>query len=440
MQFSASAPPTVVAITLTVSGPGMATATFAFPVDSTGKASGTITVPAGSERVIVGRAFDSSGVNTHEGDTTVTLVPGPNPPLMLVLRPLAGTLPIVVTFGSYSVTLTPGDSTIQPGATVLYTAVVTDEKGDTVPGAQVTWGSSNPVVVSVDSTGLAAGHLPGNTMVSAIYGGASASVIVTVEGTTNRIVFASDSSGDSDIYVMNVDGSGAIDLTNTVGADLSPVWSPDRSHIVWYATRSGNTDVYVMASDGTGVTRLTTNPGADAHPVWSPDGKSIAYQCEEEICTMNADGTNIVQLTTTTAPNQYPSWSPNGAKIAFESTRDGNFQIYEMNVDGTGETRLGVTTSNDRAPAWSPDGSKIAFVSDRDGNDEIYAMNADGSNPVRLTNNAGSDEAPRWSADGLRIAWTSNRTGNLEIYMMNADGSGVTQLTHTVGNSFAPDP
>jgi hypothetical protein len=69
------------------------------PVDTTGVAAGTIETTAGSARRIVVTAVDTAGIATHRGDTTLTLVPGANPPLALVLRPLVASVGITVTFG-----------------------------------------------------------------------------------------------------------------------------------------------------------------------------------------------------------------------------------------------------------------------------------------------------------------------------------------------------
>lgn len=176
-----AAPAYVRTITIAVSGSGIPDSlVYNFQVDSNGTARGTLAVPAGSNRRIVGRAFDSLGVNTHEGDTTVTLVPGPNAPLSLILRPLADTAAIVVTFGSYSISVTPGDTSTGTAAMIVYSAVVHDELGHVVAGAQVRWASSNPAIATVDSAGHATALSDGTAQISAAYGGATTSHALNV--------------------------------------------------------------------------------------------------------------------------------------------------------------------------------------------------------------------------------------------------------------------
>jgi Tol biopolymer transport system component len=86
-----------------------------------------------------------------------------------------------------------------------------------------------------------------------------------------KIAFDSDRDGDTEIYVMNADGSGVTQLTNNLATDCQPAWSPDGKRIAFLSTRDGvDSEIYVMNADGTGVTQLTNNLALDANPDWSP--------------------------------------------------------------------------------------------------------------------------------------------------------------------------
>jgi dipeptidyl aminopeptidase/acylaminoacyl peptidase len=138
---------------------------------------------------------------------------------------------------------------------------------------------------------------------------------------------------DSDIYVMNPDGTGQINLTHNGVSDSGPVWSPDGRKIAFSSDRDFNLPfdldaedeyaaIYVINADGTDPTRLTDAVAFDWRPVWSPDGTKIAFHGgDSDIYVMNADGTDPTPLTNGPAVNWYPAWSPDGARIAFQSTR-----------------------------------------------------------------------------------------------------------------------
>jgi len=260
-----------------------------------------------------------------------------------------------------------------------------------------------------------------------------------------RIAFASGGGGDDDIYVMNADGTGRTNLTNSAAYDAAPAWSPDGSKIAFSSDRDPNRDIYVMNADGTGRTNLTNSAAYDAAPAWSPDGSKIAFsrtyeihqhdgKWDYEIYVMNADGTGQTRLTNNAAWDNEPTWSPDGTQIAFASGFAARGDIYVMNADGTGQTNLTNGPTWDQSPSWSPDGSKIAFASARGQPEqhldfEIYVMNTNGTGAINLSNSPGQDMAPAWSPDGSKIAFASARDGNYDIYVMNADGTGQTNLT-----------
>lgn len=175
-----SAPSYVETITVTVTGSGIQTPLVATAHLNANGATDTLEVPAGSDRLVVANAYDSGGTNTHRGDTTIAVVPGPNPTLSLVLQPLNGGVPIVITFASYLISLSPLANAITIGDTLRFRAVVADGSGDTVRAARVQWGSSNPALAAIDTAGLVTGLQAGTVMIVATYEGAGAARSLTV--------------------------------------------------------------------------------------------------------------------------------------------------------------------------------------------------------------------------------------------------------------------
>ncbi len=86
----------------------------------------------------------------------------------------------------------------------------------------------------------------------------------------------------------------AIRLTFHDAFDSAPAWSPDGRRIAFSSLRDGNTEIYLMNADGSGVTRLTYKDDFDSFPAWSPDGRRIAFHSYRDgnwdIYVMNADG------------------------------------------------------------------------------------------------------------------------------------------------------
>ena len=258
-----------------------------------------------------------------------------------------------------------------------------------------------------------------------------------------RITFQSGRDGDSEIYVMNADGTNQTRLTYSQIDDADPAFSPDGTKIVFFSKRDGEAEIYVMNADGANQTRLTINNYVDNDPSFSPDGTRIVFTSYRdgngEIYTMNVDGTNQTRVTNNNVADFEPTWSPDGGAIAFQTFRDNNLEIFRINVDGTNETNLTNYAGTDAEPDYSPDGSKIAFRSSRDGSVDIFVMNADGSNVVNVTPGTVSPESrPAFNSDGTKIAFTTSRDGNLEVYVMNADGTNQVNVTNHPASDLEP--
>lgn len=176
----------------------------------------------------------------------------------------------------------------------------------------------------------------------------------------SQVVFSRTEGTDSDIMVMNVDGSGARRLTPPNRAiDVSPVPSPDGSKIVFCSNRGGGPQIYVMGSDGSNPTRVSF--GASNYctsPAWSPAGDKIAYVCRADgsfnIFVADPDGSNTVQLTSS-GSNEDPEFSPDGRYLTFATTSfGGGFSIALMRTDGTSMKQVTKSRGGDFEPAWGP--------------------------------------------------------------------------------------
>jgi Tol biopolymer transport system component len=270
----------------------------------------------------------------------------------------------------------------------------------------------------------------------------------------SRIAFVSDRDGNSEIYVMNADGSEVLRLTDKRGQDGWPVWSPDGQRIAFISGGyDEDRDLYVVNADGSGLTNLTGGRGDNWGPAWSPDGQRILFVSnrdgDDEIYVMDADGSGLTNLTNSRNDDWGSSWSPDGQRILFVSHRSGDDEIYVMDADGDNVTRLTHSEMQEFAPRWSPDGRYIAFSADTYGGfDEIdiYVMDAScidrpeecESSLVQLTEGEKWNLFVDWSPDGKKILFASNRIDNWEVYVMDVDGQNLTRLTDSRGESSWP--
>ncbi len=87
---------------------------------------------------------------------------------------------------------------------------------------------------------------------------------------------------NSEIFVMNADGSNPVDVSKSASYDGWPAWSPDGTTIVFSSNRAGPANIgqlYAVDPDGSNLRKLTDGPGSFVQPSWSRDGKHIyAFQ------------------------------------------------------------------------------------------------------------------------------------------------------------------
>lgn len=254
-----------------------------------------------------------------------------------------------------------------------------------------------------------------------------------------QLVFQSNRSGSNQVYLVNISSAdeeadrSVRQLTSfPLGAE-TPAIAPDGKRIVFAAyLGEDNNDVFVINSDGSGQVQLTNSPGYDDHPHWSHDGQRIVFNSDRsspnrsagwsdrwhEIYSMKADGSDVQQHTRCESVCTFGSLSPDGSQVLYRkvingpafdwglNAHDRNSEVFIADLDGGNEINISNNAAFDGWPAWSPDGSTIAIASNRSGpanTGQVWLLNPDGSNPRQLTSGPWSHTQPAWSADSQSI-------------------------------------
>ena len=108
------------------------------------------------------------------------------------------------------------------------------------------------------------------------------------------------------IYTVNPDSS---DLTR-LGHGYEPEWSPDGTKIAF----SYQSEIWIMDADGSDRTQVTTTGGQD--PAWSPNGDELVFvgpDFERDLMVINTDGTDLRTIHTDGC-DFAPDWSPSGTE------------------------------------------------------------------------------------------------------------------------------
>ena len=149
---------------------------------------------------------------------------------------------------------------------------------------------------------------------------------------------------------MNADGSGQTlvqgPINDRTDSYRHSSWSPDGTQLVFAARFSDGRDrseLYVVDVDGSGLTGITVLLQG-WWPSWSPDGTKIAFRTglPWHLATMSPDGSNLTQFP---GSADYPDWSPDGSQIIFMDQE----AVFRINNDGTGRTKLTRTAGSRRS-------------------------------------------------------------------------------------------
>ena len=163
------------------------------------------------------------------------------------------------------------------------------------------------------------------------------------------IAFSSKRGGFPQIMLMDGEGLGFRPLTHdgigSFGRD--PAWSPNGERLAFTIRPVDDPDqdeVYIINVNGGGHLNLTNDPLFDSNPAWSPEGTKIAFSSDRldrdrfgdnEIYVMTPTGSGLIQLTCNGSDDIQPAWSPDSTKIAYASNLNNNadhFDIYIMAV------------------------------------------------------------------------------------------------------------
>jgi TolB protein len=107
---------------------------------------------------------------------------------------------------------------------------------------------------------------------------------------STHLAFGVAAASSSDIFGLTLGGTPTL-LAGGDKAEVEPAWSPDGTKVVFASNRTGDTELYMVTVATGAVTRLTTRTGSDGAPSWFKDGKLIVYTCIQgsqfRLCTLD---------------------------------------------------------------------------------------------------------------------------------------------------------
>src|SRR3984957_12821861 len=237
---------------------------------------------------------------------------------------------------------------------------------------------------------------------------------------------------ETQIYIVDWEGTQSLAMTYGPESASSPKWSPDGKYLSFLSSHKdekgeGKTQIWLLDRRGGEAQPLTDVKRDLESYVWSPDGKKIALQLSgDEETSTDAD------------KNKKAHKAPKPIVIdryQFKQDIEGyltDASRSQISLFDVAAKKLEPLTNDrrydDQDPTWSPDSSKIAFVSDRTSDpdqtaiDEIYVIDAKaGATPQKIASgNSPSGQHIRWSPDGKSILYLAGFDLKYGAYSQNS--------------------
>jgi Tol biopolymer transport system component len=254
-----------------------------------------------------------------------------------------------------------------------------------------------------------------------------------------RILFESNRTGKTQLWLISADGTGERRITNRDSDVGGEQWTRDGKSILYSVTNRDTSWTYEVWPDSSREHTVHSFPGRG--PQFSPSRDQVLYDVgpwtASHLVLADSRGRAPRQVTDDTWVVWRGVWSPNGRQIAYTASNKSGMSIWVMSADGSRAhqvTHLTPQEGRAQMPAWSPDSHQLAFqanaISPR-GKSTLWIVDlrTSAEREVLPHANAFLDETPSWFSDGQRLAFQSNRSGRMEIWAVDIDGSHLAQVT-----------
>ncbi len=252
-----------------------------------------------------------------------------------------------------------------------------------------------------------------------------------------------------DIWLWDSKTGAHTKLTDYVGDDRNPVWSPDDKSVYYLSEQSGSFNVWKVEvanpQNRRQITHFDTNP---VRFLSISEGGVLCFGYDGEIYTLADDTaqpkkvaihvgfgdterkTEVVDISDGATEM---ALSPNGKEMAFIA----HGEIFVTSTEHGDTKRIPAVTVQERSVDFSPDGRKLVFAGEtskswnlyeatikQSKEEEPYFFNATVVDVKPLLDNGQENFQPTYSPDGKEVAYLENRT-TLKVLNLDSKQSRV---------------
>ena len=181
---------------------------------------------------------------------------------------------------------------------------------------------------------------------------------------THVVFGASQGTGSSSIWEIDLRREVTTRVTNTSANDSSPVWSPDSQTIAFSRAMPGGPQIVTVPAVGgqESVLAPAVNGASAQVDDWSPDGRFVTFNSDPALKAVPvAGGAPFAFVETSRASVDESHFSPDGKWIAYNSNDSGTWQVYVAPFPATGQ-RWQVSAGGGVEGRWRADGKELYYL------------------------------------------------------------------------------
>lgn len=182
--------------------------------------------------------------------------------------------------------------------------------------------------------------------------------------------------------------------------------------IVYASNASGDFNIYMMYEDGTEIEQITDGPGNEYHPAVSADGNKIAYTDGQDIFVIDLASGDKTRITHDSRSYESPALSNDGTKLVYDSRKAGVDSIFVYDLLTETVTSFRHTFGFIHRFDWSPDGNEI-LVSCHGTEANLFLLDLNTAESTRILDNAAYG---CWSDQGNSIIYAEFSTADIKRY------------------------
>lgn len=204
------------------------------------------------------------------------------------------------------------------------------------------------------------------------------------------------------VYIHDLPTGRRVMVSDQKGNNSAPAWSPDGTKLAVALSLTGNTQIFIVNADGSGLRRLTRGSSIDTEPTFSPDGQWIYFTSDRggqpQIYKMPVQGESASAAQRVTFNGGYNTSarvSPDGKELAYISRVGGAFKLYLQDLSTGAATAL-TDTTRDESPSFAANGQYVLYATQANGRQVLAAVSTDGSIRQVLSIPGGGVREPSW--------------------------------------------